>query len=187
MPGTGCIAAGAVAEIVVLTADTANQTSTTEAIISAQLTIPANTVRIGTTFEFELAFSAAQGATAQTTPGFVYRLRYGGLTGTIICTANNVITPATTLAATPGFLRGGFTVRTAGATGTSKGWIEVNDPRIVREATTGGIYTRVGKSGSPVTIDTTADKILCVTLVATIADASAITFGESGYIRMVRV
>lgn len=187
MPGIACVAAGAVSEVVVLTADTANQTSTTEAVVSPTLTVPANTVRIGTTFEFELAFSAACGATAQTTPGIVWRVRWGGLAGVIVCNANTVITPATSLAATPGYLRGGFTIRTVGATGTTKGWLNVIDPRIVREATTGGIYNRPGKSTAAATIDTTANKDIVITCVTTVADASAITFGESGYIRMVRV
>lgn len=174
-------------ECVVLVADTGNQTSTTEAIISPQLTVLANTPQIGTTFQFEFAISAAQGAVAQTTPGFVYRVRWGGLAGTILCTANAVITPATVLAATPGWVRGGVTIRTIGGTGTAKAWIEVCDPRIVREATTAGVYVRNGKSGGAVTITTAADSILCVTCQATVADAAAITFGESGYIQMVRV
>lgn len=187
MPNAGCVAAGQANEVVVLTADTGNQTSTTEAIISPQLTVLALSCQIGTTFQFEFATSCAQGAVAQTTPGFVYRVRWGGLTGTILCTANAIITPATLLAATPGRVRGGVTIRTIGATGTAKAWIDVVDPRIVREATTGGIYSRPGKSGGAVTITTAADSILCVTCQATAADAAAITFGESGYIQMVRV
>jgi hypothetical protein len=187
MVAVGCVAAGQSNEVVVLTADTGNQTSTTEAIISPQLTVLANTSQIGTTFLFEFATSCAAGAVAQTTPGIVYRIRWGGLAGTIIATANNIITPATLLAATPGLVRGGITIRTLGASGTAKGWLEVFDPRIVREATTGGIYGRVGKSGAAVTIDTTADKIICITSVTTVADAAAITFGESGYVGMVRV
>lgn len=169
---------------VVLTADSATQTSTTEAIISPQLPIPAGFPLIGSTFEIEFATSCAQGAVAQTTPGIVYRLRWGGLTGTIICTANAVITPATTLAATPGQVRAVLTVRTLGGTGTAKGYIEVVDPRIVREATTGGIYVRTGKSGAAVTINTTTANILCVTSQGTAADAALLTFGESGFAQL---
>jgi hypothetical protein len=187
MPAIGCVAAGAMSEVTILTADTANQTSTTEAIISPQLTIMANSSQIGTTFMFQFSISCAAGAVAQTTPGIVYQLRWGGLAGTLICNTNTIITPATLLAATPGFVIGGITVRTIGATGTVKGWMEVVDPRIVREATTGGIYNRVGKSGAAVTVNTTTDNILCVTCKTTIADASAITFGESGFIQMVHV
>ena len=187
MPNAGCVQAGSPNEIVVLTADTGNQSSTTEAIISPQLTVLAYTCQIGTTFQFEFVTSCAAGATAQTTPGIVYQLRWGGVGGTVICNANNIITPATSLAATPGLVRGGITIRTIGASGTAKGWLQVIDPRIVREATTGGIYERIGKSGSAVTIDTTADKVLCVTSKGTVSDASLITFGESGFMQMVRV
>lgn len=168
----------------VLTADSANQTSTTEAIISPVLTVPANYVQIGTSFEFVLAFSGAQGAVAQTTPGIVFQMRWGGLAGVLICSVGT-ITPATLLAATAGFIRGTATIRSIGATGTCKGGLIVTDPRGTRVAS-GDMASKAGKSGTAVTIDTTTAKDLVVTCKATVADAACITFGESGYTLMER-
>jgi hypothetical protein len=164
-----------------LVADTGSQTSTTEAIISPVLTIPANYVLAGTMIAFELAFSAAAGATAQTTPGIVYQLRLGGIAGTVIATAG-IITPATSLAATMGRLEGHILFRTLGATGTAKGTMEVTDPRGTRVAA-GDQRTKVGASaaGAGVTIDTTVSKDLVITSKTTIADASCITIGVTGY------
>lgn len=161
-----------------LTADTANQTSTTEAIVSQVLTVPANFCLVGTTFDIMLAFSAAQGAVAQTTPGILFQMRWGGLAGVVICSVGT-ITPATLLAASAGSLRGTFTVRTIGATGSAKGGLTVTDPRGTRVAS-GDMATKAGKSGAAVTIDTTTAKDLVITCKTTVADASAITFGETG-------
>lgn len=168
----------------VLTADTANQTSTTEAIVSPVLTVPANFLTVGSTFDFGLVFSAAQGATANTTPGIVFNLRWGGLAGVLIAQVGT-ITPATLLAASPGWLEGTMTVRTIGATGTAKGGMVVTDPRGTRIAA-GDSATKAGKSGAAVTIDTTAAKDLVICCKTTVADASAITFGESGFIALRR-
>lgn len=167
-----------------LVADTANQTSTTEAIVSPVLTVPANFVTPGSTFELVLAFSGAQGATAQTTPGILFQMRWGGLAGVLICSVGT-ITPATLLAATAGIIRGTMTVRTIGATGTAKGALVVTDPRGTRVAA-GDMASKTGKSGAAATIDTTAAKDLVITCKSTVADASCITFGESGYTVMER-
>lgn len=167
-----------------LTADTGNQTSTTEAIVSPVLTVPANFVQVGTSFAFNLVFSGAQGATANTTPGILFQMRWGGLAGTLICGVGT-ITPATLLAATSGYLKGIITIRTIGATGTAKGGLLVADPRGTRVAA-GDIPVKSGKSGGAVTIDTTAAKDLVITCKTTVADASAITFGESGTITMTK-
>ena len=165
----------------VLTADTASQTSTTEAIVSPVLTIPANYCTAGTTIDFQLAFSAAQGATANTTPGILFQLRWGGVAGTVIASVGT-ITPATLLAATAGLLDGFVTIRTIGATGTAKGAITVTDPRGTRVAA-GDMASKNGMSaaGSGVVVDTTAAKDLVITCKTTVADASAITFGTAGY------
>lgn len=164
-----------------LLADTANQTSTTEAIVSPVLTIPANYCTAGTTIDFKLAFSAAQGATANTTPGILFQLRWGGIAGTVICSVGT-ITPATTLAALAGALDGAIIIRTIGASGTSKGYMRVTDPRGTRVAA-GDQASKVGMSaaGTGVVIDTTAAKDLVITCKTTVADASAITFGTAGY------
>lgn len=161
-----------------LTANTASQTSTTEAVVSQVLTVPANSVQAGSTFMFDLAFSAAQGAVAQTTPGILFQLRWGGLAGTIICGVGT-ITPATLLAATAGYLHGLMTIRSIGASGTAMAGMTVTDPRGTRVAA-GDMASKVGFSSAPVTIDTTAAKDLVLTCKATVADAAAITFGTAG-------
>lgn len=161
-----------------LTADTANQTSTTEAVVSQVLTVPANYLQSGTTIDFQLAFSGAQGAVAQSTPGIVYQLRWGGVAGALIASVG-IITPATLLAASAGMVRGLMTVRTIGASGTCKGALTVYDPRGTRIAA-GDIPVKVGKTGTAVNIDTTSQKDLVLTCKTTIADAACITFGESG-------
>jgi hypothetical protein len=165
---------------VVLTADTANQTSTTEAIVSPVLTIPANYLQVGTVIVFKLGYSGAQGATANTTPGILFQLRYGGIGGTVIASVGT-ITPATLLAASPGFLWGTMVIRTIGASGTCKATMSVHEPRGTRIAA-GDMSGKVGMSaaGAGVTIDTTAQKDLVITCKTTVADASAITFGTVG-------
>jgi hypothetical protein len=163
-----------------LTASSANATSTTEAIVGPTLSIPANFLKTGSVVRFELGFSAAQGATAQTTPGCQFRLRYGGLTGTIVGSVGT-ITPATLLAASnTGYLRGFWNILTVGATGTSRSNMTVNDPRGTRIAA-GDIPSRSNNTGST-TIDTTADKDLVITHQCQVADASNITFGFTGHL-----
>lgn len=162
----------------ILTANTANQASTTEAIVSQVMNIPANYLQIGSTFDIQLAFSAAQGAVAQTTPGILFQLRWGGLAGTIICGVGT-ITAATLLAALAGQIRGQMTIRTIGATGTAMGFLHVTDPRGTRVAA-GDMASKVGFSAAPVTIDTTAAKDLVITCKTTVVDAAAITFGTAG-------
>jgi hypothetical protein len=164
-----------------LTADTANQTSTTEAIVSPVLTIPANYSTVGMVIDFQISFSAAQGATANTTPGILFQLRWGGIAGTVICSVGT-ITPATLLAATAGLLDGFIVIRTIGASGTAKGAMTVTDPRGTRIAA-GDMSSKNGMSaaGAGVVIDTTASKDLVITCKTTVADASAITFGTGGY------
>jgi hypothetical protein len=132
-------------------------------------------------FGFELAFSAAQGATANTTPGILFQLRWGGIAGTVLASVGT-ITPATLLAATAGRIEGHLIIRTIGATGTAKATMSVVDPRGTRVAA-GDEPEKVGMSaaGTGVVIDTTASKDLVITCKTTIADASAITFGTTGY------
>jgi hypothetical protein len=161
-----------------LTANTANQTSTTEAVISQVLTVPANSMQPGSSFEVMLGFSAACGLVAQTTPGIVFNLRWGGLTGAILA-STGIITPATSLAASAGSLRAWASVRTIGAAGSAMGSITVVDPRGTRAAN-GEKPTNTGFSAAPVTINTTVANDLVVTCKTTVADASAITFGTVG-------
>jgi hypothetical protein len=164
-----------------LTADTANQTSTTEAIVSPVLTVPANYCTAGTTIDFQLAASAAQGATAQTTPGHLFQLRWGGIGGTVIASVGT-ITPATLLAATALLLDGFIVIRTIGASGTVKAGMTVTDPRGTRIAA-GDMTSKNGMSaaGTGVVIDTTTAKDLVITSKTTVADASAIVFGTAGF------
>lgn len=162
-----------------LNASTANQTSTTEAIVSPVLTIPANYCKVGALIEFVLGFSGAQGAVAQTTPGMLFQLRWGGLAGTIIGSVGT-ITPATLLAATPGYLRGTLQILSPGAAGACRSTMTVTDPRGTRVAA-GDMPTKANNTG-PTAIDTTAAKDLVITHKATVADAAAITFGFTGYI-----
>jgi hypothetical protein len=163
----------------ILTADTANQTSTTEAVVSPVLTVPANYLTGGSTIDFQLGFSAAQGAVANTTPGILFQLRWGGLAGTVIASVGT-ITPATLLAALAGYLRGFVTFRTIGATGKAQASMMVTDPRGTRVAA-GDMASKVGMSAAGgVTIDTTAAKDLVITCKTTVADAAAITFGTGG-------
>lgn len=164
-----------------LVADTANQTSTTEAIVSPVLTVPGNTAAARSLIKFELAFSAAQGAVANTTPGILFQLRWGGIAGVVLASVGT-ITPATLLAALGGYLHGHVMIRTIGATGTAKAVINVTDPRGTRIAA-GDQAEKVGMSaaGTGVVIDTTVSKDLVITCKTTVADAAAITFGTSGY------
>lgn len=161
-----------------LSASTANQTSTTEAVVSPVLTIPANYLKAGAIIEFELAFSGAQGAVAQTTPGHIFQLRHGGLAGTIVGSIGT-ITPATVLAATSGYVQGMLSILTIGATGTCRSQMSVTDPRGTRVAA-GDMPTKTNNTGST-TIDTTTAKDIVITHKTTVADAAAITFGFAGW------
>jgi hypothetical protein len=170
-----------------LVADTGNQTSTVEAIVSSVLTVPAGYCTAGTIIDFQLAFSAAQGATANTTPGILFQLRWGGIGGTIIASVGT-ITPGTLLAATAGLLDGFLIIRTIGASGTAKAAMTVTDPRGTR-VTAGDMASKNGMSaaGGGVTLNTTTQNDLVITCKTTVADASAITFGTGGYFVVERV
>lgn len=170
----------------VLIADTATQTSTTGAIMSPVLTIPANYVLAGTTIEFQLGFSTAQGAVAQTAPGHFFELRWGGVAGTVIATVGTV-TPATLLAATAGYLNGFLTIRTIGASGTCKASMTVINPRGTRIAA-GDMTSKAGISaaGSGVVINTTTANDLVITSDNQVADAAALTFGIAGYFSLIK-
>lgn len=174
----------------ILTADSGTQTSTTEAIVSPQLTIPAGFVRIGTTFEMKFECTVAQGAVAQTTPGAVWRLRWGGLAGTIIAAiaaANTIITPATSVAAVSARISAFLTVKTLGAAGTVRGAFQVQDNRLQSAGAGGTLPERVQSAGgiADVTVNTTTANILCMTCQATAADAAFITIGRMGLARLV--
>jgi hypothetical protein len=164
-----------------LVADTGNQTSTTEAIVSPVLTIPANYSTAGMIVDFQLVFSCAQGATAQTTPGHLFQLRWGGLSGTVIASVGT-ITPSTSLGATAGLIDGILIIRTVGASGTCKAGMTVTDPRGTRIAA-GDMTSKNGMSaaGSGVVINTTTQNDLVITSKATVADGSAVVFGTAGF------
>lgn len=170
MPTAACVRAGVAGEVRALTADAA---STSEAVLTT-LTVPANTVRPGTTWRI---FISGDLTTSNTSRTLTLRIRWGGLAGTVV-----VATAALAFANTttnPIQLEAILTIRSVGASGTAKGALRW------RCASLSVVDNLTDSGATPVTIDTTAAKDIVVTAAQS---AGTVTFNaRTAFTRLVRL
>lgn len=160
-----------------VTADgTAISATTTETIIFPNITIPANYLQDGRALRF-----TAYGRHTSAGQTFIFRMRWGGVSGTVLCASPTVTGPT----ATAGLWKheGVIQTRSNGATGTV---FAVNDIEVCDDAAmTAGVATStpaVGLGGSAgvatpaaVTVDLTADTALSMTCTFGTAGSNAVT------------
>ena len=173
-----CVRSGAAGESEAITTDV-SQTSTTAAAFSS-ITIPANTLRIGSTFYLR-AIGALTGSHSSSARTVTYTLRYGGTTGTVIATTGAMAIPTGIAADNYLLLEGIFVVRTLGATGTAQG----NLHALALGVTSAQKDYIVDAAATPVTIDTTTANALVLTAVG--SGALVTHRGDLGIARMVRI
>ena len=152
------------------TADgTAVNTSTTETIVMPNITIPANFLQDGRVLRLTV-FGRWSSLTA-TTPTITWRVRWGGVAGTIVLTTGAITTTSTATTSGPFKMEAVLQTRTNGSSGTVFGFGEVGMHNGVA-GTLGtatnlmGIYplTSTGTTvPAAVTVDLTADTALSVT------------------------
>ena len=158
------------------TADgTAIANSTTETIIFPNVTIPANYMQDGRI----LRLRAYGRYSSTTTPTLTFRIRWGGVSGTVLA-ASGALTVGSTVTAGMWSLEAVLQTRSNGSTGTifTVGTVEVGDDA----ASTVGSATNIhgadfmGSAGvatpAAVTVDLTADTALSITATWSAASAS---------------
>lgn len=164
---------------------TAVSNTVTESVLFTNLTVPANYLQDGRSLDIHASGSYS---TASATPGvnFIWSLRWGGVSGTLICKSGGLITPTTT-ALTNGVweLNIRLTTRTNGSSGTvmAIGNVMLHDTtaQTMRSATNIGAFGPMTQGGQSVpavaTLDLTADTALALTITHSAASASNVTTG----------
>lgn len=139
-----------------LTSQTNINNSNTETVIAA-LTIPANTMVAGSTFNIYVPFWTQNDATGHT---WTFRLRWGGVGGVQIgASATGTHVASAQGSDQFGWLEGVVTIRSIGGTGTA-----VGDLRWLERLTTAATNTLGGGAATAAaTIDTTVNKDLVLT------------------------
>lgn len=149
--------------------------TTTETILFPNITIPANFMQDGRTLRI-VAFG--QYSTTGT-PTMIFSLRWGGVSGTLICKTAACTTPSGVTAATF-MLEIYVTVRSNGSSGTVMGngvaFVFAAVAGTVASATGAGLATPMTNGGvvtpAVATVDLTADTALSLTLTWSAASAS---------------
>jgi len=168
------------------TADgTAIANTTTETIIFPNIVIPANMLQDGRLIR--LTSYGRQSTTA--TPTLTFRVRWGGVTGTVLAASPAIVTGSTV---TNGMWRmeSIIQVRTNGATGSvfCMGEVEITDDAAqsvgsATNATAVGIMGSAGASApAAATVDLTADTALSITAQWSAASASNTLTGHIYYL-----
>lgn len=152
------------------TADgTAVNTSTTETIVMPNVTIPANLMQDGRILRLNL-FGRWSSLTA-TTPTVTWRVRWGGVAGTLLVTSGAITTTSTATTSGPFKIEAILQTRTNGSAGSLFGFGEVwmhNGVAATLGSATNTIsdmaLTSTGTTvPAAVTVDLTADTALSIT------------------------
>lgn len=160
---------------------TSVNTSTAEAIVFPNITIPANYMQDGRVLR--LTLYGHWGSTA--TPTQTWRVRWGGLAGTVIAASGAIVTGSgVTLGQWKMELL--IQVRTNGATGTvfAQGDITLHEDAVATMGTVTnyGCVSPMGSAGvttpAAVTVDLTADTALSVTVQHSASSASNLVVGN---------
>lgn len=170
------------------TADgTAVANTTTETIIMPNVTVPANYLSDGRVMEV-----VSRGRLSTTgTPTARFRLRWGGVSGTVIWDSGTITCGSTVTAALWTIPSITIQVRSNGATGTvftmGEVWIGAALAPTVGSATgasAGGPYGSAGDdTPAAVTVDLTADTALSLTIAWSAASASNTATGHQYFLR----
>jgi hypothetical protein len=178
MPSPLCVAGGGINEISTVTV-TVDQTATTETI-HVQLNVLANSVSVGTTWRFYSWGNIDNNTTAIT---FTPRIRWGG-TGGVEFANEPFIGSTTANNAMPFALGAKVTIRTIGATGKAV----ADMVYIERTSSATGVETAGVKNSTATetTIDTTADKILCLTWAMNLSTGAPHIRTIGGYAELVK-
>jgi hypothetical protein len=161
------------------TADgTAVANSTTEAIIFPNLTIPANYLQDGRLLR--VTAYGRYGNVVTSVPTLTFRLRWGGVAGTIIAQSAAIVTSAVAMTAALWKIEVLIQVRTNGATGTvfAMGDLQMttNTAPTFGTVTNYGVPSMVASAGlatpAAVTVDLTADTALSLTAQWSAANAA---------------
>ncbi len=158
------------------TADgTAIANSTTETIIFPNITIPANYMQDGRI----LRVKAFGRHSTTTTPTLTFRLRWGGVSGTVLA-ASGAMTTGTTVTAAMWSVEALIQTRSNGSTGTlftvGRAILGEDAASTVGSATNAAAGDFLGSAGvatpAAVTVDLTADTALSITATWSAASAS---------------
>lgn len=152
----------------------------TESVIYPNVTIPGNFMQDGRCLRLT---AIGKYGTASATPGvnFIWSVRWGGVSGTLICKSGALVTPTTTA------LSNGLwdvtvmlQTRSNGSSGTlmGNGWVHLHDTtaQTMRSATNVGAFGPLSNGGqatpAAATVDLTADTALSFTITESAASAS---------------
>jgi hypothetical protein len=139
--------------------------TTTETIIFPNITIPANYMSDGRTLEL-IAYGRH---TAASTPTLTFRVRWGGVTGTVLCASGAMVTGTVTAGMWRVVVH--LVTRANGSSGSifATGSAKINEDatQTVGSATLAGVEDFMGSAGvatpAAVTVDLTADTALSLT------------------------
>jgi hypothetical protein len=152
------------------TADgTAFNTTTTETIIFPNIVIPANYMQDGRVLRLKVYGRYSNVVTS--VPTITFRVRWGGVSGTVICASPAIVTSATAMTNALWSMEVLIQVRTNGATGTvfAMGDVRMNTGTAPTfgTVTNYGVAALMGSAGATtpaaVTVDLTADTALSIT------------------------
>lgn len=149
---------------------TAVANTATETILFPNVTIPANFMQDGRALKLTAYGQWSNTVTIAST--LTFRIRWGGVAGTVICASPAVITPATATTAAIWQLEAIIQTRSNGSTGTvfTMGTVSLFEDAAATFGTVGnyGVVQGMGSAGvaSPaaVTVDLTADTALSLTV-----------------------
>lgn len=168
------------------TADgTAVVNTVTETILFPNITIPANYLQDGRS----LRLNAVGAYSTTATPTLLFSLRWGGVSGTLLC-KSAAITGGSTVTNALWWLEVMLTVRSNGSSGTvmANGWASVYSATAATVGSATGApgdspMTNGGVTGPAVaTVDFTADTALSITLTWGTANASNTATGKNYYL-----
>lgn len=166
---------------------TAVANTTTETILFPNVTIPANFMQDGRQLGQE---SWGKYSTTNASPGFRFRLRWGGVAGTVLADSGNLTSIAATNANMIWFCRTRTTTRANGSSGSlftmGEAVIYGLTAPTVGSATGAPALAPMASGGitapAAVTVDLTADTALSLTTTQTAANAANTQTGHNHYI-----
>lgn len=173
------------------TADgTAVSNTVTETILFPNVTIPANYLQDGRAL---IIHASGKYGTASATPGvnFIWSLRWGGVSGTLICKSGGLITPTTTALSNGIWVfEARIQTRANGSSGTVVGignvFLHDTTAQTMRSATNVGAFGPVSQGGqstpATATLDLTADTALAFTITQSAANASNTMTGMNYFV-----
>jgi hypothetical protein len=143
--------------------------SATETIIFPNVTITGNYMSDGRTIELEA--SGRWGNVVTAVPTLTFAIRWGGVSGTVLCQSPAIVTPATATTAAPWYLKAILQTRANGSSGSifAMGWVALGTGTAATfgTVTNYGVWQPMTSTGTTVpaavTVDLTGDTALSLT------------------------